>query len=77
VNKPNRCDLRKGRLIDLRCQRELHSLQNHGLRGSVPRGLLYEGENMLVIDPDERIDCGVCVTGMPGRRDQAGRRARA
>jgi hypothetical protein len=28
------------RLIDLRHQRELHSLQNHGLRRSVPRGLL-------------------------------------
>src|SRR5439155_10776227 len=33
----------KGRLIDLRRQRELHSLQNHGLRRRVPRGLLLRG----------------------------------
>ena len=25
----------------------------------------YEGENMLVIDPDECIDCGVCVPECP------------
>ncbi len=33
----------EGMLIDLRRQRELHSLQNHGLRRRVPRGLLLRG----------------------------------
>jgi hypothetical protein len=37
----------------------VHSLQNHGLRRSVPVDCFYEGENMLVIHPDECIDCGV------------------
>ena len=36
---------------DLRCDRELHPLVD----------CFYEGENMLVIHPDECIDCGVCV----------------
>ena len=27
-----------------------------------PVDCFYEGENMLVIHPDECIDCGVCVT---------------
>jgi ferredoxin len=44
---------------------ELHSLQNHGLRRSVPRDCFYEGENMLVIHPDECIDCGVCEPECP------------
>jgi ferredoxin len=26
----------------------------------------YEGENMLVIHPDECIDCGVCEPECPG-----------
>ena len=30
-----------------------------------PVDCFYEGENMLVIDPDECIDCGVCVTECP------------
>ena len=30
---------------------------------------------MLVIHPDECIDCGVCVPEVPGRRYQAGHRA--
>jgi ferredoxin len=31
----------------------------------VPGRLLYEGENMLVIHPDECIDCGVCEPECP------------
>jgi len=30
-----------------------------------PVDCFYEGENMLVIDPEECIDCGVCVTECP------------
>ena len=30
-----------------------------------PVGCFYEGENMLVIHPDECIDCGVCVPECP------------
>ena len=30
-----------------------------------PVDCLYEGENMLVIHPDECIDCGVCVPECP------------
>jgi NAD-dependent dihydropyrimidine dehydrogenase PreA subunit len=36
-----------------------------------PVDWFYEGENMLVIHPDECIDCGGLRAGMPGRRDQA------
>ena len=36
----------EGRLIDLRRQRELYSLQNHGLRRRVPRMAVAE--------------CGIC-----------------
>src|SRR3989475_5304856 len=43
AQRVHRCDLLKGRLIDLRRQRELHSLQNYGLRRSVPGGLLLRG----------------------------------
>ncbi len=32
-----------------------------------PVDCFYEGENMLVIHPDECIDCGVREPGMPGR----------
>ena len=28
-----------------------------------PVDCFYEGENMLAIDPDECIDCGVCEMG--------------
>ncbi len=31
-----------------------------------PVDCFYEGENMLVIHPDECIDCGVCEPEMPG-----------
>ena len=41
-----------------------------------PVDCFYEGENMLVIHPDECIDCGV-LAGVPGRRDQARHRAGA
>ena len=30
-----------------------------------PVDCFYEGENMLVIDPDSCIDCGVCVPECP------------
>jgi len=30
-----------------------------------PVDCFYEGENMLVINPDECIDCGVCVPECP------------
>ncbi len=30
-----------------------------------PVDCFYEGENMLVIDPDGCIDCGVCVPECP------------
>ena len=30
-----------------------------------PVDCFYEGENMLVIDPDECIDCGACVPECP------------
>ena len=30
-----------------------------------PVDCFYEGENMLVINPDECIDCGVCVAECP------------
>ena len=30
-----------------------------------PVDCFYEGENMLVIDPDECIDCGVCEPECP------------
>ncbi len=30
-----------------------------------PVACFHEGENMLVIDPDECIDCGVCVDECP------------
>ena len=30
-----------------------------------PVNCFYEGENMLVIHPDECIDCGVCVPECP------------
>ncbi len=30
-----------------------------------PADCFHEGENMLVIDPDECIDCGACVPACP------------
>ena len=33
---------------------------DNGLRQRVPCDCFHEGENMLVIHPDECIDCGVC-----------------
>ena len=38
MNECTPCDLLKGRLIDLRRQRELHSLQVHGLCRGVEAG---------------------------------------
>ena len=34
-----------------------------------PVDCFYEGENMLVINPDECIDCGVCEPEMSSRDD--------
>ena len=42
-----------------------------------PVDCFYEGENMLVIHPDECIDCGVLRTGMPGRSNQTQLRTRS
>ena len=36
-----------------------------------PVDCFYEGENMLVINPDECIDCGVCEPECPPRRHRA------
>lgn len=36
-----------------------------------PVDCFYEGENMLVIHPDECIDCGVCVPECPAEAIQA------
>jgi ferredoxin len=33
--------------------------------GLCPVDCFYRGKNMLVIHPDECIDCGFCVPGMP------------
>ena len=41
-----------------------------------PVDCFYAGENMLVIHPDECIDCGVCEPECPADGDQAGHRAR-
>lgn len=40
-------------------------MQIYGLREVCPVDCFYEGENMLVIHPDECIDCGVCVPECP------------
>ena len=32
-----------------------------------PVDCFYEGENMLVIQPDECIDCGICVAECPAK----------
>ena len=43
----------------------MHQLQIHGLCEVCPVDCFYEGENMLVIHPDECIDCGVCEPECP------------
>ena len=40
-------------------------MQDHRLRAVCPVNCFYEGENMLVIHPDECIDCGVCEPECP------------
>ena len=35
------------------------------MRGRLPRRLLKEGPNFLTIDPDEGIDCAVCIPECP------------
>lgn len=37
-----------------------------------PVDCFYEGENMLVINPDECIDCGVCEPECPAEAIKAG-----
>ena len=39
-----------------------------------PVDCFYVGANMLVIHPDECIDCGVCEPECPGRGHRAGQR---
>src|SRR6201993_3978970 len=70
-------DLLKERLIDLRRQRELYSLQNHGLRRSVPCGLLLRGREHARHPPGRMHRLRGLRAGMPGRRDQARHRAGA
>ena len=41
-----------------------------------PVDCFYEGANMLVIHPDECIDCGVCEPRVPAQGDPAGLRPR-
>ena len=77
MNEFTHCDLLKGRLIDLRRQRELHSLQNHGLRRRVPRGLLLRGREHARHPPGRMHRLRGLRAGMPGRRDQARHRAGA
>ena len=43
----------------------MHPVQVHGLRRSGPVDCFYVGGNMLVIHPDECIDCGVCEPECP------------
>ena len=40
-------------------------MQAHGLCRSLSGRLLYEGPNMLVIHPDECIDCALCEPECP------------
>ena len=42
-----------------------------------PVDCFYEGENMLVIHPEECIDCGVCERNVSGGGDQADTEPRA
>src|ERR1700751_3150392 len=76
-NEFTAADLLKGRLIDLRRQRELYSLQNHGLRRSVPCGLLLRGREHARHPPGRMHRLRGLRAGMPGRRDQARHRAGA
>ena len=66
AQRVHRCDLLKGRLIDLRRQRELHSLQNYGLRRSVPRGLLLRGRKHARHPPGRMHRLRGLRAGMPG-----------
>ena len=61
---------------DLRRHGKLYQVQVHGLcRGSAPWIASTRVRNMLIIHPDECIDCGGLRAGVPGRSDQAGHRA--
>ena len=40
-------------------------MQVHGLCGRLSGDCFHEGPNMLVIDPDECIDCTLCVPECP------------
>ena len=50
---------------DLRRYRALHTLQIHRLRGRLSGRLFPRGPNFLVIDPEECIDCTLCVAECP------------
>src|SRR6266481_1040807 len=50
---------------------ELYSLQNHGLRRGVPRGLLLRGREHARHPPGRMHRLWGLRAGMPGRRDQA------
>ena len=56
------CDLGEGCLIDLRRQRELHSLGKTADCVEVPPvDCFYEGENMVVINLDECVSTPQCL----------------
>ena len=54
-----------GYRYDLRRYRKLHRLQYTDCVEVCPVDCFYEGENTLVIHPDECIDCGVCEPECP------------
>src|ERR1700730_12684896 len=68
-------DLLKGRVIDLRRQRELHTLQTHGLRRSVSRGLLLRGREHARHSSGRMHRLRGVRAGMSRRCDQARHRA--
>ena len=64
LGKPQNID-RSGALDDLRRHRSLHQCKYTDCVEVCPVDCFYEGENMLVIHPDECIDCGVCEPECP------------
>ncbi len=53
---------------DSRCDRKLHPVPLYRLRRLCPVDCFREGPNFLAIDPDECIDCAVCVAECPVNR---------
>jgi len=57
--------LLKGRLIDLRRHESCIKCKLMDCVRVCPVDCFYEGDNMLVIHPDECIDCGICEPECP------------